>query len=142
MIFSSVLAFFSSLLGLGEAGDAAVQTTVSRTVIQEEMIVRVPVRPMTHALEWEEHKGPKCIDAEDIVGARLSGPQQVDFRMRDRSFIRARFAADCPALDFYGDFYLNPPDDRVCAKRDSIRSRMGGSCRIQKFQRVTPKFNH
>ena len=52
----------------------------------------------------------------------------------DRSRVRAKIDDDCPAIDFYGGFYLQPEDDRVCAKRDEIRSRMGGSCRIERFR--------
>ena len=54
--------------------------------------------------------------------------------MADRSRVRAKIDDDCPAIDFYGGFYLQPEDDRVCAKRDEIRSRMGGSCRIERFR--------
>ncbi|MFL6733488.1 MAG: hypothetical protein ACJ8EY_02200 [Sphingomicrobium sp.] len=113
--------------------------TVSRVMVQDEVIVRVPVEPTPHQFEWVEHKGPKCIDTEDIRGARLSGPEQVDFMLRNRKRIRAQFEDHCPALDFYQGFYLNTDDDRLCAKRDSIHSRMGGSCRIERFRELTPK---
>ena len=139
MIFAHLLAFVSSLLGISGADDAAVQRTVSRLVVQDELIVRVPVEAMPHQFVWEEHKGPKCIAAKDIRGAKLSGPQQVDFVLSDRSRIRAKFEDDCPALDFYGGFYLNPQDEQLCAKRDSVHSRMGGSCRIERFRSLKPK---
>jgi hypothetical protein len=42
-------------------------------------------------------------------------------------------------LDFYGQLYLLPNDGRICARRDSIRSRVGGSCRIEKFRTLVPK---
>ena len=54
--------------------------------------------------------------------------------LRNRQRIRAGSTSDCPALDFYGGFYLQPDDERICAKRDSIHSRMGGSCRIERFR--------
>ena len=44
-----------------------------------------------------------------------------------------------PALDFYGGFYLQPDDDRICAKRETIRSRVGGSCRIERFRLLEPQ---
>ncbi len=59
--------------------------------------------------------------------------------MADHSRVRAHIDEDCPALDFYGDFYLQPEDDRLCAGRDAIHSRMGGSCRIEQFRRLEPK---
>jgi hypothetical protein len=56
-----------------------------------------------------------------------------------RERVRASFDGNCPALDFYGGFYLKTQDERVCAKRDSVHSRMGGSCRIERFRRLIPK---
>lgn len=116
--------------------------TVTRLVIQDEVILRVPIqpRPMWPRIEWREKKGPKCIPATAIRRAFLSGPEQVDFVLSDRSRIRAKFDEDCPALDFYGGFYLQPEDERVCARRDAVHSRMGGSCRIERFRQLVPKF--
>lgn len=139
MTIPGLLASILSLLGLGGADDAAHQTSVSTVMVQEEIIVRVPVHPMPHQFEWEEHKGPKCIAAAEIRGARLSGPRQVDFMLKNRTRMRAKFDDDCHALDFYGGLYLDRADERLCAKRDSVRSRVGGSCRIEKFRTITPK---
>ena len=73
-----------------------------------------------------------------IRRAMLSGPEQVDFVLANRSRIRAKFDQDCPALDFYGGFYLQPEDDMLCARRDAIHSRMGGSCTIDSFKQLGP----
>jgi hypothetical protein len=94
---------------------------------------------MPHRFDWEEHKGPKCIPARKIRGAMVAGREHVDFVLYDRTRIRARLSDDCPALDFYSGFYLTPDDGRVCAKRDSIHSRIGSSCRIERFRGLTPK---
>jgi hypothetical protein len=122
-----------------QPGDA--QTTVTRVVVQDEVIWRIPIRPRSvmPPIEWSEHKGPKCIPVQAIRGALLTGSDHVDFVLADHSRIRARFDGDCPALDFYGNFYLQPNDDRLCAKRDAIHSRMGGSCQIDKFRELEPK---
>ena len=115
--------------------------SVQRMVVEQEWILRVPVRPrqMLPPFEWVESKGPKCVPASDIRGALLSGMDHVDFLMADQRRMRVTFDDDCPALDFYGGFYLTTVDHRVCVKRDSVRSRMGGSCRIERFRRLTPK---
>jgi hypothetical protein len=132
---------FPLLLGVlvVQPGDA--QTTVTRLVVQDEVIWRIPIRPRpaTPPIKWIEHKGPKCIPIHAIRGALLTGSDYVDFVLADRSRIRAKFDGDCPALDFYGNFYLQPEDDRLCAKRDEIHSRMGGSCQIDKFRELEPK---
>ena len=136
------LSFMPMLLGLFAGQSAAVQQGVTRLIVQDEVILRIPVapRPMGPSIQWVERKGPKCIPTGAIRGALLSGPEQVDFLVGNRLRIRARFDEDCPALDFYGGFYLQPDGDRICAGRDAIHSRMGGSCTIEAFKLLEPKF--
>lgn len=113
---------------------------VRRVMIRDEMIIRVPVRrPPIVPFEWEERKGPKCLPSAAITGAVLSGRSSIDFMLVNHGRIRARMDKDCTALDFYGGFYLQPSDANVCADRDEIRSRMGGSCRIDKFKLLVPQ---
>jgi len=128
------------LLGLLGAQPDAIQS-VTRLVVQDEVILRVPVQPhpIFPDIEWIEKKGPKCIPAAAIKRALLSGSEQVDFILTNHERIRAQFDEDCPALDFYGGFYLQPEDERLCARRDAIHSRMGGSCTIERFKELVPK---
>ena len=70
----------------------------------------------------------------------LSGRSSVDFVMRDRSRLRARLDSNCLALDFYDGFYVQPQDHRLCMRRDVIRSRIGGECRIERFRLLVPRF--
>jgi hypothetical protein len=144
MIPGAILNFVPLLLGLFAVQPALVGQSVTRLVIQDEVIMRVPVQPHPVApqFEWHERKGPKCIGTADIHGALLSGPQQVDFMLGGPKRIRAELEEDCPALDFYGGFYLQPQDDRICAGRDAIHSRMGGSCGIERFKQLVPKLRH
>lgn len=133
----TVLTFIPMLFGMAET--AAPGDRVSTLVVQDEMIIRVPVRPPPGRLEWVEREGPRCLVAGAIRGAVQSGPDHVDFvTVRGRRF-RAEFEEDCPAIDFYEGFYLKPEDHRVCAGRDAIRSRMGGSCTIARFRQLVPK---
>jgi len=127
-----------ALLG-GQPG--AVGQSVTRLIIQDEVILRVPVqpRPLFPDIQWIEQKGPKCIPAAAIQRAILSGSEQVDFILANHARIRAQFEANCPALDFYGGFYLQPADERVCAGRDAVHSRIGGSCTIHRFKQLVPK---
>ncbi|MFL6752131.1 MAG: hypothetical protein ACJ8D5_02305 [Sphingomicrobium sp.] len=129
------------LLGLFAVQPGVVSESVTRLVIQDEVILRVPVLPRAFApqIEWIERRGPKCIPAAAIRRAVLSGPEEVDFVLADRSRVRAHFDEDCPALDFYGGFYLQPDDERLCAGRDAIHSRMGGSCTIERFRHLVPR---
>jgi hypothetical protein len=130
------------LLGILAAQPGVVQQSVSRIVVHDEIILRVPVQPhpIMPQIEWVERKGPKCIPVAAIRRALLSGSEEVDFVLANRARIRARFDEDCPALDFYGGFYLQPQDDQqLCARRDAIHSRMGGSCTIQRFKFLQPR---
>jgi hypothetical protein len=142
MIPGAILNFVPLLLGLFAAQPGMVGESVTRLVVQDEVILRVPVRPrsLSPQFEWHEHKGPKCIATAAIHGAFLSGPQQVDFVLGGPRRLRAELDEDCPALDFYGGLYLQPEDERLCAGRDVIYSRMGGSCTIRRFTQLIPKF--
>lgn len=138
MTLMMVVSLLPSLLGfISVAGE---DTRVRTHVVRSEIIMRIPVRPQrTPVFDWAERKGPKCIPADAIRGATLSGAESVDFLVFPRTRIRAELAEDCPALDFYNGFYLAPEDDRICARRDVIRSRIGGSCRIERFRRLVPR---
>ena len=135
MTFLGVLTLLPMLLGFASAGALQVRSLT----VEDEVILRIPVRPLPRAVEWTEKKGPKCIDADEIKGAFLSGNDHVDFVLRGRRLLRARLDENCPALDFYGGFYLSSEDERVCARRDAIRSRMGARCRIERFRKLVPK---
>ena len=141
MSAGSIFSFISMLLGVLAVQPVAMQQTVTRLVVQDEVIVRIPVepRPLAPSIEWIERKGPKCIPVSAIRGALLSGPEQVDFIFGNRTRVRAQFDEDCPALDFYAGFYLQQNGDMLCAKRDAIHSRMGGSCTIERFKLLQPK---
>lgn len=137
----NLLHFLSSIPGLIGLGSAE-PPSVSRVTVEQSTIWRIPVRPHPNSplVEWLEKKGPKCIPAADIAGALLSRDGNVDFVLRDQSRVRARVDDDCSALDFYAGFYVQPEDERLCVQRDDIRSRMGGSCRIEKFRTLVPQF--
>jgi hypothetical protein len=137
MQFTLLLTLFSAMFGFATAGPSEEVRTL---VVEEEVIMRIPVRSRPiRPLAWEEKKGPKCVKAGDIRGAALSGRETVDFLLFDRTRLRAELSEDCPALDFYNGFYLTPEDGKVCARRDGIHSRIGRSCRIERFHRLVPR---
>jgi len=88
---------------------------------------------------WEEERGPRCIPARQIAHAALMRQQSFDLILRDRTRLRARLERRCPALDYYVSFYISPTrDGLICADRDSIRSRAGGECKIDRFRTLRP----
>ena len=141
MTLLALLGLIPALFGMA-AQDQSHPQVVRRVVVQDEVIIRIPVRPRpkrSQNIEWKEEKGPKCVPAERVRGAMLSGPSSIDFLLRDRTRVRAVMDDECPALDFYEGFYLQPEDERICAKRETIKSRIGGSCRIERFRTLIPQ---
>ena len=110
------------------------------TVHQQQIVIRLraglrPGPPPASPIRWEEHRGPRCIAWAQIAGAVQLGQNSVDPMFRDRTRIRARLERRCPALDYYGGFYLPATADGLtCADRDSVRSRTGGQCEIDQFR--------
>ena len=141
MTVSTFIALLPALLGLVAAQSDGSRATVRRVVVEGQVIMRVPVRPRLAPPEirWIEKKGPKCVRLDAIRSATLSGPEQVDFLLRDRRRVRAELSDGCEALDFYAGFYLKTEDEKLCADRDFIHSRIGGRCEIDRLRALVPK---
>jgi hypothetical protein len=140
VIAGNFFSFIPVLLGLLAVQPAAMQQGVTRLVGQDEVILRVTIEPRPmQRLDWIERKGPKCVPLSGMRAALISGPDQIDFIYASHARVRAQFDEDCPALDFYGSFYLQPDGDMLCARRDAVHSRMGGSCTIERFKMLVPK---
>lgn len=140
MILTGLVGLLSALLAGSSEIPRAPGPGVRIMTIEERLIIRVPVAPRPQLrLRWDEEDGPQCLPAGRIAGAFLSGPDSIDFLMRGQRMFRARLDNDCEGLDFYGGFYVQPEDRRICAGRDTIRSRVGASCRIEKFRSLVPR---
>lgn len=139
MTLFALFGLIPALFGL--VGESKPEPSVRRVVVHDEIILRIPVRPrLARQIEWIEQRGPKCIAAGRIAGATLSGPSSIDFVLQDRRRVRAVMDDECPALDFYSGFYFQLSDERICAKRETIRSRVGASCRIERFRTLVPQY--
>ena len=140
MTFPGFIGLIALLLAGGDPAAPPAPPPVRMMIVQQQMILRIPVRPHPAPnFVWEEEKGPKCLPVGAIAGAMLSNPGNIDIVLRNRQRVRAKLDSDCDGLDFYGGVYLQTGDGEVCAKRDSIRSRVGGTCRIEKFRMLVPK---
>jgi hypothetical protein len=147
-----IAAALATLLALASSpaapprGDAGVE--IADVTITQSLIIRIPARksqryrPPGRPLPppaFKEHKGPKCIDAAAIGGAAITTPDSVDFILKGGKRVRAILEDQCPALDYYSGFYFRAPGDgKLCADRDSIHTRSGGDCQIDKFHTLTP----
>lgn len=146
------------LFPLALAPDAAVTVqdqsvpARARLRVERRVIVRVPrmspapglTAAATSAplppIRWVERSGgERCVPVGALAAASITRPDSVDLVLSGGRRMRARLAEDCPALGFYSGFYLRPPaDGQICARRDAIRSRSGGECRIEGFRALIP----
>lgn len=109
-------------------------------------VPRVTVRTTTFVLRSPrpapalvEKKADDCVKMEDLAGFSVNRFDSVDLVLKNGSLLRARLGNDCPALGFYGGFYVKAnKDKKMCAKRDAIRSRSGRQCAIQSFASLVP----
>lgn len=128
------------LLALVPGGVPAQRATFTsaQMVIQQRVIVRVPRLPSAQVrpIVWKEgKKGPKCIALAELAGALITQPRSIDLVMLGGSRVRAQIDKRCPSLDFYSGFYLKPTaDGQICADRDSLRTRGGRACEIDRFR--------
>jgi hypothetical protein len=132
-------------LALLPASAPAERVTVAQWQVTRSFVIRIPGWRRTPAAtpvpgtQFKEHKGPHCIDAVTIGGAAVSAPDSVDFILKGGQRVRAVLEDQCPALDYYSGFYVvPPPDGKICADRDSIHTRSGADCEVDKFRALTP----
>lgn len=89
--------------------------------------------------DWKEKSAPKCVSMVALGGIAISRPDSIDLVLRGGQLVRARLEKGCPSIDFYSGFYLEPTrDGRLCEDRDTIHSRTGGACVIDKFHLLVP----
>jgi len=134
------------LMGMQSAPEAAPDATKppGQVVFRRQIVIRsVRLTPRPTAgqvrVEWREAKGVRCLPAAAIAGAAQLKSDSVDLVLRNRTRIRAKLASSCPALDYYYGFYITPGEDGlVCSARESVRSRVGGQCEIERFWLLRP----
>ena len=140
------------LLALAPAASAEMgpfgRVELAHLSIHQRIVIRIPrvfgrrseERTEFAEQRWTTKKGPKCVPMGALEGAVITGTDSVDLLVADGTRLRAEFDDDCPALDFYSGLYVKGTSDgMVCADRDSIRSRSGSACRIDRFRRLVAK---
>lgn len=127
-------------VGLMASGqDNPRQPTVRRVIIRNQLVLKIPLQPrQSNASQYRLLETPRCVATREITGANMSGQRTIDFTLANDRRLRVHMSKECKSLDFYGGFYLQPQDERVCVQRDVIRTRMGGNCQIERFQLLQP----
>lgn len=125
-----------------QEGQLAQLTIEQRVIIRVPMMRPPPPPPPSAAVqvEWEEHKGPKCIPLRRIRGAAVTSPRGLDLMLRPGpERMRAVLERECSAASLYSGFYIEPnPDGQLCAGRDKVLARSGADCLIRKLVRLVP----
>lgn len=113
---------------------------LAQVVVRESVMVRLRrAQTVPSTTRWRERKGDACIDLADVAGALITQVDSVDFILRGGARVRAKLDRECPALDYYSGFYLRPSSDgKICADRDTVHARSGGSCTISRFRKLVP----
>lgn len=104
------------------------------SVTSTTVILRAAPRPAL-----KERKSWDCVKMERIAGFTVNRFDSVDLLLKDGTQLRAKLGKDCPALGFYGGFYMKATGDKkMCAGRDFIRSRSGRSCGVDRLVTLEP----
>lgn len=141
------VAALAGLFALGAGASARMPGWAE--IEQQQVVVQVPRMTITRTTvvtgtfrgppPLVEKKADDCVKLEKITGFAVTRGDSVDLVMSDGKRLRARLSSNCPALGFYAGFYVKPhKDGKICAKRDTLRSRSGGSCGIDDFHRLVP----
>jgi hypothetical protein len=151
-----VLSLVAAVASLGgrDAAPAKLPVEMAQITIEQRVIMRVPMArpgsPRHRAIdrifgapegdvEWEEHKGPKCVSLRMLRGALVTSGRGVDLVLRDNTRLRARLGRECRSADLYSGFYIQPhADGTLCADRDELLARSGMNCPIKDFKRLVP----
>ncbi len=127
------------------ARDAMLVDVFSQVRIERQIIrIRPAPPPSPNAIisapqRWKEKGAPDCIKWNNMAAAMVSSSTTLDLIVRGGSRFRVRLEKSCSAVDFYSGFYVKmTPDGQICKDRDSIHSRAGGQCVIDKFKTLVP----
>jgi len=137
------------LLLAAPAAPAAAPMLEGQLLFHQHIVIRIPrmpsAQPMTPpepplpSSRLREENGPQCIASDDLIAATIPTDDRVDIMMRGGERLRIRLDKRCRTLDYYTGFYVTAGHDgMVCARRDSIRTRSGDDCGIDKFRRLVP----
>jgi hypothetical protein len=137
------VAMLSPLAASGTAAPAQ-DPQLAQVIIERRTVIRITPhyersRARDTFRDWREKDAPKCFPTAVLGGVLVSKPDSIDLVLRTGQVIRARLEKGCPSIDFYSGFYLQPTrDGRLCEDRDTIHSRTGGACLIDKFRTLAP----
>ena len=114
---------------------------VTRLVVQDEVILRVPVAaaPARAAIRLDRAEGPQVHSGGSDPRALLSGRSRSTSSSRTDAVFALSSTRIARRSISTAASTCSPKDERLCAHRDAIHSRIGGSCTIDRFRQLVPK---
>lgn len=80
-----------------------------------------------------------CVKIDRIEGFSVYRSNSIDLLLSDGKMLRVDLDNGCTALGVYSGFYVTPTkDQKLCAGRDTLRSRSGRLCQIKRFHKLVP----
>lgn len=113
---------------------------VSAVLAQVRAVPVSPVHPSANQ-KWRvgKAKTKACIDTDRIAGAVIMDQRTLDVVLRGGERFRLSLASDCPQVGYYGSFYYQVSSaGKLCAGRDRVMGRAGGSCKVRAIAPITP----
>lgn len=111
---------------------------------QAQKVRSVPVHPL-HPMashDWRVGKARSnlCIDSDRIAGAVIMDQRTLDVVLRGGERYRLSLESECPQVGYYGSFYYQVSTaGQLCAGRDRVMGRAGGSCKVRSIAPITVK---
>lgn len=84
-----------------------------------------------------ERKMGKCVPVSGIAAVQPADDKRLILFMRDRRLVSAALERSCHARDYYSGFYLaRSGDGQLCVDRDTLQSRNGANCKLDKLRQL------
>lgn len=99
------------------------------------MLAQLPVQP--RAQRYQEERAEKCVPVSRIAGVETGSGNRLLLFLRDRGIMSVNLEKACRARDFYAGFYVERNEDgQLCVNRDTLQSRNGARCDIQRMMQL------
>lgn len=92
---------------------------------------------------YKEKKIDKCLPIDGIAGIAPGEENRLLLFMRDHQVLSAALERACdPAAFYLGAYVERSTDGKLCAGRDTIRSRTGATCRLSRISKLVAVKEH
>ena len=90
--------------------------------------------PQTRTTRYEEGKSNRCVQVSSISNVQTGSGNRLLLFMRDAEIMSLNLEKACRAKDFYAGFYVEKSKDgKLCVARDTLQSRNGARCEIERM---------